>query len=243
MRWPRFRCRWTRAGGCRAPDKGRPRRDVSRVGRWRGQAATGGSRERATQRGEEAVDGLGGRHDRAHRHASCAPGAARDVHVEAEAQEGGPIDAGKRRVERAAKESAPVRDGGDVRGHRKRRTRHKERRRRRSRSARDERRLARPMLRGRPRPQPRPLDARGDGGGGTWLGSRRCHRARALLRGRRRAASCLRFGRARHPARSPWVARRKHLVQPKKGGSEAAEPSPPDARDTLPATSRAASSS
>ena len=54
-------------------------------------------------------------------------------------------------------------------------------------------------------------------------------------------ASCLRFRRARHHACSPWVARRKHPVQPKKGvgGSEAAEPSPPDARDTLPATSRA----
>ncbi len=32
MRWPRFRCRWTRAGGCRAPERERPRRDVSRVG-------------------------------------------------------------------------------------------------------------------------------------------------------------------------------------------------------------------
>ena len=41
-----------------------------------------GNVARATQRGEEAVDGRGGRHDRAHRHASCAPGAARDVHVE-----------------------------------------------------------------------------------------------------------------------------------------------------------------
>ena len=34
---------------------------------------------RATQRGDKAVDGRGGRHDRAHRHAPCAPGAARDV--------------------------------------------------------------------------------------------------------------------------------------------------------------------
>ncbi len=42
--------------------------------------------------------------------------------------------------------------------------------------------------------------------------------ARVLLfLGRRRGASCLRFGRARHHARSPWVARRKHPVQPKKG--------------------------
>ena len=48
---------------------------------------------RATQHGEEAVDGRGGRHDRAHRHASCAPGAARDVHVEGAAQECGPIRA------------------------------------------------------------------------------------------------------------------------------------------------------
>ncbi len=47
-----------------------------------------------------------GRHDRPHRHASFAPGAARDVHLEGAAQEGGPIHAGKRRVERAAKESS-----------------------------------------------------------------------------------------------------------------------------------------
>ena len=39
MRWPRFRCRWTRASGCRAPEGERPRRDVSRVG-------TAGGRER-----------------------------------------------------------------------------------------------------------------------------------------------------------------------------------------------------
>ena len=65
----------------------------------------------------------------------------------------------------------------------------------------------------RGRPQPRPLDARDDGG--PWLGSRRGHGARALLfLGRRRAASWLRFGRAQHHARSPWVARRKHPVQP-----------------------------
>ncbi len=36
-----------------------------------------------------------GRHDRPHRHASFAPGAARDVHLEGAAQEGGPIHAGK----------------------------------------------------------------------------------------------------------------------------------------------------
>jgi len=146
MKWLRFSCRWTRAGGCRAPDRERPRRDVSRVGQWRGQAATGGSRAR---RSEEAVDGRGGRHDRAHRHAPCAPGAARDVHVEGSAQEGGPIHAGKRRVERAAKESVPVRDGENVRGHLQRRTRHEERRRRHSRSGRDER---RPLARLSPRP-------------------------------------------------------------------------------------------
>jgi len=39
------------------------------------------------------------------------------------------------RVERAAKESVPVRDGEDVRGHLQRRTHHEERRRRHSRSA------------------------------------------------------------------------------------------------------------
>ena len=47
--------------------------------------------------------------------------------------------AGKRRVERAAKASVPVRDGEDVRGHLQRRTRHEERLRRHSRSGRDER--------------------------------------------------------------------------------------------------------
>ena len=57
-----------------------------------------------------------GRHDRAHRHASCAPGAARDVLVEGSAQEVRPIHAGKRRVERAAKESVPVRDGAGCSG-------------------------------------------------------------------------------------------------------------------------------
>ena len=131
-----------KAGGCRAPDRGRrPRRDVSRVGRWRGQAAMAmGHVARATQRGEKAVNGRGVRHDRAHRHAPCAPGAARDVHVEGAAQEGGPIHAGKRRVERVAKESVPVRDGEDARGYLQRRPRHEERRRRRSRSGRDERR-------------------------------------------------------------------------------------------------------
>ena len=67
-------------------------------------------------------------------------GAARDVHVEGSAQEGGPIDAGKRRVERAAKESVPVRDGEDLRGHLQRCPRHEERRRRHSPSGRDERR-------------------------------------------------------------------------------------------------------
>ena len=38
----------------RPTDRGRPRRDVSRVGRWQGQAATGGSRERrrAARRGQ-----------------------------------------------------------------------------------------------------------------------------------------------------------------------------------------------
>ena len=80
------------------------------------------------------------------------------------------------------------------------------------RSGRDERRLTRPILRG---PQPRPLDARDDGG--SKLRSCLCHGARALLLGRRRGASCLRLGRARHHARSPWVARREHPVQPKKG--------------------------
>ena len=103
-----------------------------------------------------------------------------------------------------------MRDGEDVRGHRKRRPRHEERRhrhrRRHSRSGRDERRLTRPILRARP--QPRPLDARDDGG--SKLRSRLCHGARALLLGRRRGASCLRFGRARHHARSPWVTRREH---------------------------------
>ena len=105
--------RWTTAGGCRAPDRGRPRRDVSRVGRW-AVARSGGDGwvARATQRGEKAVDGRGVRHDRAHR----------------------PIDAGKRRVDRAAKESVPVRDGEDIRGHLQRRTRHEERRRRHSRT-------------------------------------------------------------------------------------------------------------
>ena len=174
---------------CRAQDGGEVRR------RWRWVA-------RATQRGEEAVDGRGVRHDRAHRHASCAPGAARDVHVEGAAQEGGPIHAGKRRVERAARESVPVRDGEDVRGHLQRRPRHEERRRRHRRSARNERRLARSTLRGRP--QPRPLDARGNGGGGTWLGSRRCHRARAP---RRRTAADPRRSKPRDPHRPPRASR------------------------------------
>ncbi len=65
---------------CRALDGGEVR--GRRVGRARDAAR------------REAVDGRGIRHDRAHRHAPCAPGAARDVHVEAEAQEGGPIHAG-----------------------------------------------------------------------------------------------------------------------------------------------------
>ena len=39
-------------------------------------------------------------------------------------KERGPMDAGKRRVELAAKESVPVRDGEDVRGHLQRRPRH-----------------------------------------------------------------------------------------------------------------------
>jgi len=74
-----------------------------RVARWT-VARSGGDGwvARATQRGEKAVDGRGGRHDRAHRNAPCAPGAARDVHVEGAAQEGGPIHAGKRRVELAS---------------------------------------------------------------------------------------------------------------------------------------------
>ena len=58
-----------------------------------------------SQRGEKAVDGRGGRHDRAHRHAPCAPGAARDVHVEGSAQEGGPIHAGKRSWRRGARDA------------------------------------------------------------------------------------------------------------------------------------------
>jgi len=61
---------------------------------------------RATQRAEKAGNGRRVRHDRAHRHAACAPGASLDVHVEGAAQVGGPIDTRKRRVERAAKESA-----------------------------------------------------------------------------------------------------------------------------------------
>ena len=76
----------------------RPRRAVSRVGRRRGQEAMAmGHVARSTQRGEKAVDGRG---------------------VEGAAQEGGPIHAGKPRIERAAKELVPVRDGEDVRGHR-----------------------------------------------------------------------------------------------------------------------------
>ncbi len=116
MGWPRFRCRGTQGG--RLSSAGQGAATARRVARWTAARSGGdGWVARTTQRGEKAVDGRGVRHDRAHRHAPCAPGAARDVHVEGAAQEGGPIDAGKRRVELAAKESVPVRDGQDVRGH------------------------------------------------------------------------------------------------------------------------------
>jgi len=45
-----------RAGAWRAPDRGRPRRDVSRVGQGRGHAATGGSRERRSAARRRAMD-------------------------------------------------------------------------------------------------------------------------------------------------------------------------------------------
>ena len=205
------------------------------VGQGRGEAATGGARARRSAPRRRATDAGSVTTARTVMR-PAHPVAALDVHVEGSPQERGPIDAGKRRVERAAKESVPVRDGEDVRGHRKRRPRHEERRRWHSRSGRDERRLARPTLRARP--QPRLLEARDDGG--SELRSCLCPGRGALLLGRRRGASCIRFRRARHHARSPWVARREHPVQPEEGGSAAAEPSPPDAPDTLPATSRAA---
>ncbi len=95
--------------GGRLSSAGQGAATARRVARWTVARSGGdGWGARATQRGEEAVDGRAGRHDRAHRHAFCAPGAARDVHVEGAAQEGGPIHAGKRRVERAAKERAAV---------------------------------------------------------------------------------------------------------------------------------------
>ncbi len=205
-----------RTDAWRAPDRGRPRRDVSRVGRRRGQAATGGSRERRSAARRRSMDAG------AVTTARTVVRPAHPVHrvtstSKVRRKRVAQSSARKRRVERAAKESVPVRDGEDVRGYRKRRPRHEERRRRHrrwhSRSGRDEPRLTRPILRARP--QPRPPDARDDGG--SKLRSRLCHGARALLLGRRRGASCLRLGRARHHARSPWVARREHPVQPKKG--------------------------
>ena len=77
-------------GGGRLASAGQGAATARRVARWTAARSGGdGWVARATQRGEKAVDGRGGRHDRAHHHASCAPGAARDVHVEGAAQEGG----------------------------------------------------------------------------------------------------------------------------------------------------------
>ena len=103
------------------------------VGQGRGQAATGGSRARRSAPRRRAMDAGS---------VTTARTVMRPAHPvqrltstsKVGALERGPIDAGKRRVELAAKESVPVRDGEDVRGHRKRRPRHEERRRWHSRS-------------------------------------------------------------------------------------------------------------
>ena len=91
--------------GGRLSSAGQGAATARRVARWT-VVRSGGDGWVARPRSvfEQAVDGRGVRHDRAHRHAPCAPGASRDVHVQGSAQEGGPIHVGKRRVKRAAKE-------------------------------------------------------------------------------------------------------------------------------------------
>ncbi len=119
-----------RAGAWRAPDRGRPRRDVSRVGQGRrGQAATGGSRERRSAPRRRAMDA--GSVTTARTVMRPALPVQRVTSTsKVRRKRVAQSSARKRRVERAAKESVPVRDGEDVRGHRKRRPRHEERRRR-----------------------------------------------------------------------------------------------------------------
>ena len=125
----------------------------------------------------------------------------------------------------AAKESVPLRDGEDVRGHRKRRPRHEERRRRHSRSGWEERRLARPnsartaqAARCARRRQPlAPLSPLPRSSCSSWTTTPRI--LPAIRAGA--APRALALGGA---AQAPRAA--------EEAESAAAEPSPPGARDT-----------